>query len=115
VSDEEALSFPSSTSPTKRGAPFNEVTAKSTYDASFGQGRTRQGTPFTVRYTGTSVFPAVIPNPVLRGAPFRDITTKSTIDASEFDITRRGGPFWVTFTGGVEPPTFDTSRFFIFF
>lgn len=99
--------------PTRNGMPYLEVTAKNSIDASFGQGKSRQGLPFVVRFAGTSVYPLIIAFATRFGAPFRDVVAKESIDASEHDYFRLGAPFWVKYGGA--PPPFNTTRFFLLF
>lgn len=114
VGNTETLTNPSSTFYARFGSPFNEVTANSAIDASFGTGRLRVGQPFVVKFSGTSAFPSVAFN-IRVGAPYREVVAKPSINASEFDFSENGAPFWVKYEGGVPPPSFDASKFFLIF
>lgn len=104
--------FPSEVINVRNGSQYIETTTKSTIDSSYGQGKVRFGIPFVAPFAGTSSFVSSA-QPVRAGQVFKDITAKSSINASEFDVVRRGSPFWVAYAG--PPPAFDTTRFFLMF
>lgn len=113
VSNETTNTYPSSSQPVRQGEPYRDIPAKSTWDATFGQGRSYLGAPFIAKYSGTSVYPTGIQQHVYMGEPFRNVVSKDSIDASGFDYYNLGAPFWVKYNGA--PPPFNTTRFFLMF